>query len=565
MKILLEVSSANIVCFSISYFGGIARAAVLVGYNSYSWFRFLLATTEVMQLFSIGLNLLNEDGTLVLDPKGEPIRTYNSENIESFSRCWTGFVSTVKRANVESLAIANRNLIDPMMITAEHRDRFPKSDLYGGYLGDGYGLCEDLPPKAFLRIGAKYRLLGSSPKPQIFEEDPGWASLSNLNRLEVLAGGSGLYDLLCAPSGGGCTYPAVVVLASNLSCPGTSTAPECQADTVSVVQVGGIYYEYIRQPCVELTFYNGARVVSKRRASDLPTCAKPTLPVAGTACCDSASTIAQPACGFVGERVTFQTAESRCTVLGKQVCDFTETQTTDSCPHSIYTFNWRAGTNCKLKAKIDVNGKVAVYHESDLGRAEPLVRRETPSYFSVLWDGDTYPRSSNKCAGGSCVIEDDVCYCDISVTEVLAFSSLPSNAAQIQSRLKIGFPAPASFDSGTFSAQTHSDYTYYGACCSEDTVFGVTDSNGIPRFFRNIDSTVVIAGTTLNFRNPPQFNSVLSTEYSVADAEHETEALLEHLFYHSNTAPFLATRFIQRFGVSSPSPRYVQEVARGKF
>lgn len=519
-----------------------------------------------MQLFSIGLYLLNEDGTLVLDPNsGEPVRTYNSENIESFSRCWTGFVSTMKRANVESLAIANRNLIDPMMINAEYRDRFPKSDLYGGYLGDGYGLCEDLPPRAFLRKGAKYRLLGSSPKPQIFEEDPEWASLPNLNRLEVLDSGSGLYDLLCAPSGGSCTFPAVVVLENNLSCPGSSTAPECQANTVSVVQVNGIYYEYIRQPCVELTFYNDARVVSQKRASDLPTCAKPTLPVAGAVCCDGASTIAQPNCNFVGERVTFQTAKNRCTAIGQQVCDYTEIATTASCPHSDFTYNWRAGASCKLKAKIDVNGNVAVYHESDLGNPEPFVRRETPSYFSVFWNGESYPRSSNNCAGGNCVIEDDVCYCDISVSEDRAFGSLPSNAAQILRRLKIGFPDPATFNSGTFSAQTRGDYTYYGACCSVDTVFGITDSNGITKYFRNIVSNVKIAGTTLEFRNPPQFNSVLSTEFSVADAEHETEALLEHLFYHPNTAPFLATRFIQRFGVSSPSPRYVRTVARGKF
>ena len=46
-----------------------------------------------------------------------------------------------------------------------------------------------------------------------------------------------------------------------------------------------------------------------------------------------------------------------------------------------------------------------------------------------------------------------------------------------------------------------------------------------------------------------------------SDAQYETEATLDHYFYHDNTAPFLALRFIQRFVVSNPSPRYVKSVA----
>jgi hypothetical protein len=33
-------------------------------------------------------------------------------------------------------------------------------NLYSGYLGDGYPLCEDLPEKAFLRKGATFVYLG---------------------------------------------------------------------------------------------------------------------------------------------------------------------------------------------------------------------------------------------------------------------------------------------------------------------------------------------------------------------------------------------------------------------
>ena len=46
-----------------------------------------------------------------------------------------------------------------------------------------------------------------------------------------------------------------------------------------------------------------------------------------------------------------------------------------------------------------------------------------------------------------------------------------------------------------------------------------------------------------------------------SDAQYETEATLDHYFYHDNTPPFLALRLIQRLVTSNPSPRYVEDVA----
>ena len=46
-----------------------------------------------------------------------------------------------------------------------------------------------------------------------------------------------------------------------------------------------------------------------------------------------------------------------------------------------------------------------------------------------------------------------------------------------------------------------------------------------------------------------------------AAAEYETEALVDHLFEHHNTAPFVATRMIQRLVGSNPTPRFVEAVA----
>jgi uncharacterized protein (DUF1800 family) len=45
---------------------------------------------EVMQLFTIGLFLLNDDGTLILDGSNEPIPTYDNSHITEFAKIFTG-------------------------------------------------------------------------------------------------------------------------------------------------------------------------------------------------------------------------------------------------------------------------------------------------------------------------------------------------------------------------------------------------------------------------------------------------------------------------------------------
>lgn len=46
---------------------------------------------EVMQLFSIGLNQLNDDGSLKKDSKGNPIETYTLENVTQLAAIFTGW------------------------------------------------------------------------------------------------------------------------------------------------------------------------------------------------------------------------------------------------------------------------------------------------------------------------------------------------------------------------------------------------------------------------------------------------------------------------------------------
>ena len=46
-------------------------------------------------------------------------------------------------------------------------------------------------------------------------------------------------------------------------------------------------------------------------------------------------------------------------------------------------------------------------------------------------------------------------------------------------------------------------------------------------------------------------------EQNLRDAQYETDAVLDHYFYHDNVAPFMCIRIMQRFSFSNPSPRYV--------
>ena len=104
-----------------------------------------------MQLFSIGLFKLNMNGTRQTDSEGNFIYTYDSDVIMSYARAWTGFnYQNYRRGNVESDAYAGEK-IDPLVITRETRDVFPKIDMNGGYIGDGFPLCEDLPDRMHLR------------------------------------------------------------------------------------------------------------------------------------------------------------------------------------------------------------------------------------------------------------------------------------------------------------------------------------------------------------------------------------------------------------------------------
>jgi len=217
-----------------------------------------------MQLFSIGLFKLNMDGSEVLDGDGNVIENYDSGDLMSYSRAWTGLEWQHWRANTDALS----SRVDPMRVVPQWHDYFPKSDLLGGYIGDRYyPLCIDLPDKHFTKAGAIYRLLGSRNLPEMIQDPRTWDDEPLLKRM-TLAEDSPLYEKLCGGKNddGSCKFPGKVVLQEDLVYDGTGDYAELKVDSLRTVKVDTgnglpIYYEYVRQACVEQTFYHNAKKV----------------------------------------------------------------------------------------------------------------------------------------------------------------------------------------------------------------------------------------------------------------------------------------------------------------
>lgn len=422
-----------------------------------------------------------------------------------------------------------------------------------------FPLCSDIPSRPFLRVGAKYRLLGSHPSPELVHDNFEGVYESSVKRLH-LSGDSELYRLLCAPDGrGSCTYPNIVVLESNIPCLGD----EC-IDMVRVVKVGSYYYEYIRNvPCVYESFFGEGRMLSGRRRTNPAVCADTRVAVAGEACCEPGKqNTAEPQCTYGGERMKLVTAEQRCSSVGKVLCNYRTFTPTIECPHA--SFRW-INLDCQLKVKVNREGQAAIVH--DLAKPHSTLADDTPSFFTVFWHGNQYPQPDQaNCGLSSCEVFEDSCICQVEVDNQLVFSQLPQSSSAILQQLTTGHASPEMYDAGEYIESEHGDYKYFtkgSDCCDGSTFFQVRDPvTAKTLYLKNVKSTVSIVDSNFRFRNPPHFNNLIPSEYSISEAHDETVALVDHLFSHPNTAPFLAYRFIQRFGISNPSPRYVEETSK---
>jgi len=202
---------------------------------------------KIMQLFSIGINKLEMDGSTKLDSYGTPIPTYDNSDIQTFARAWTGFTRQDRRGNLEAIEYLE-NRIDPMLVEGETRAVFPKMDLNDGFIGDTYPLCVDKPDHQFLRVGATYRLLGSSNTPEL-QHESNLYNYKDVKRLQ-LDTQSNLYGALCNQSNGACKFQAVVNLDTTLECFGVECFLDNNLHVVEVQQNPHIYYEYVGPPCV---------------------------------------------------------------------------------------------------------------------------------------------------------------------------------------------------------------------------------------------------------------------------------------------------------------------------
>ncbi len=71
---------------------------------------------EVMQLFSVGVDLLNQDGTPVLDAQGNHVPTYTQADITNFARVFTGWVTAPNKLWVVDGVTGVPNYTDPMVL-----------------------------------------------------------------------------------------------------------------------------------------------------------------------------------------------------------------------------------------------------------------------------------------------------------------------------------------------------------------------------------------------------------------------------------------------------------------
>ncbi len=78
---------------------------------------------EILQLFTIGLFKLNQDGTRQLDGNGEPIPTYDQTTVNNFTKVFTGWelCNNSESPACPNVVLGATNYVDPMYIRNPNR------------------------------------------------------------------------------------------------------------------------------------------------------------------------------------------------------------------------------------------------------------------------------------------------------------------------------------------------------------------------------------------------------------------------------------------------------------
>jgi len=102
---------------------------------------------ECMQLFTIGLDSLNLDGTPALDGMGNRIPTYDNDDIAEFAKIFTGLSYADRTDEFDpywGMGIWSADLTQPMVMYEEYHEPGPKYLLNGYVVPDGQTGIEDI-------------------------------------------------------------------------------------------------------------------------------------------------------------------------------------------------------------------------------------------------------------------------------------------------------------------------------------------------------------------------------------------------------------------------------------
>ncbi len=97
---------------------------------------------EILQLFNIGLFMLNQDGTLQRDAQNNPIPTYDQNTVNNFTKVFTGWRDCNIQASCPNIVLGAPDYKDPMLLVATNHDLTAKTLLnYPGSTTTNIAAC----------------------------------------------------------------------------------------------------------------------------------------------------------------------------------------------------------------------------------------------------------------------------------------------------------------------------------------------------------------------------------------------------------------------------------------
>lgn len=91
---------------------------------------------EVLQLFNVGLFLLNQDGTVIRDSNGDPVDTYSQATVDNFTKVFTGWTLCENASICPNRTNGSPNYKDPMVVATQVNSGTQNHDLTAKTLMD---------------------------------------------------------------------------------------------------------------------------------------------------------------------------------------------------------------------------------------------------------------------------------------------------------------------------------------------------------------------------------------------------------------------------------------------